>query len=65
MTIWAMGLKGGEGGGKRVSEEQHCKRNANLWNAGSFYLILKQTEEMSIDKEETAGLISMPAPNYL
>ena len=30
-----------------------------------FYLILKQTVERSIDKEETAGLISMPAPNYL
>ena len=38
MTTWAMGLKGGEGGGKRVSGEQHCKRNANLWNAGSLLL---------------------------
>ena len=63
MTTWAMRLKGGEEVG-RGAEEQHCKWNANLWNVGSL-LILKQTEERSIDKEETAGLVSMPAPNYL
>lgn len=57
MTVWATGLKGEREVGRELQSEQHCKWDANLWNAGSLFLILKQIVERSIDKEETVGLI--------
>ena len=65
MTIWATGLKRGEGSGKRAAEEQHCKRDANLWNAGSLFLNPKANSRKVNRQGRNCRTHSMPAPNYL